>query len=148
MAKIFRGMSTDNFLDSLVEKTGLNGHELYDYLVKLVGDKPVIKEKEQEKKAFFPHGDYTFTGSLDDLREFYKLHGGSEEMAKWFGSMIPGLAAIHVAAVMELEKFAWVRPTRFMSRNGSLSEGWCEYCCWWKPETQKYDFDDGRRIDV
>ena len=148
MAKIFRGMSTDNFLDSLVEKTGLNGHELYDYLVKLVGDKPVIKEKEQEKKAFFPHGEYTFTGNLDELREFYKLHGGSEEMAKWFGSMIPGLAAIHVASVMELEIFSWVRPARYMRKDGSLVEGWCKYSCWWKPEDEKYDFDDGRRVDV
>lgn len=122
MAKIFRGMSTDNFLDSLVEKTGLNGHELYDYLVKLVEDKPA-KKKEEKKELFFPHGEYVFTGNLAELKEFYKSNGGSEEIAKWFSSMVPGLAAIHVAAVMELEKFAWVRPTKCMNRNGSLSEG-------------------------
>ena len=146
MAKLFRGMSTDNFLDGLVEKTGLNGHELYDYLVKLTGDKPAIKEKEEKNELFFPHGEYAFIGDLSELGEFYKLHGGTDEMAKWFGTMIPGLVAIHVASVMKLEKFAWIRPTRFIGRDGSMTEGLCKYSCWWRPEDQKYDFDDGERV--
>ena len=136
----------NEFLKEMTEATGLYGDELFEFIRKKC--LPEIKEKEEKKKAFFPRGEYVFTGNLNDLREFYKNHGGSEEMAKWFGSMVPGLAAIHVASVMELERFEWVRPTKIWGKSGSMSEGMRLYSCWWKPEDQKYDFDDGRWINV
>ena len=120
MATIFRGMSKDNFLDGLVEKTGLNGHELYDYLVKLTGDKPVIREKEEkrEERTSCYKGKYEFSGSRQELIDLLKLHDAD---CYGIGAASPYGICIYAARVFKVSNLVWHRPIQVKNTDGRIS---------------------------
>lgn len=135
----------NEFLKEMTEATGLYGDDLFAFIRKKCLPEKVEEKKEEE--AFFPQGEYTFTGSITEFKEFYLLHGGNEEIAKFFGCCAPGLAAVHAAALLKKEKFAWVKPTKiWKGTDNTVIDGWCKYSCWYKPNTGKYDFDEGQIV--
>lgn len=115
MAKFFSGMSQSNFLDGLVSITGLNGHELYEYLEQLVRENP--KEKKEKKIAeVIPQNQLRpgveFCGSYKELKDYAALTGVSEEMVRWIGASAPPFAACIVAAELGLRWFMWEKPSK------------------------------------
>lgn len=122
MATEFKGMAKDSFLDGLVNQTGLNGHELYDYLLECIAKNPKVQEKEHFDEPT-KEGE-EFYGNLTELREYFKAKGGSDKIAKFMGSYAPDFAASVVAGELGMEWFAWIRPTRFV--DGTI-RNWCFY---------------------
>lgn len=123
MATMFKGMSKDNFVDGLVGQTGLNGHELYDYLSELIQSKKLVKE-EKERIEYPTKAGEEFCGNLTELREYFKAKGGSEKMVKFLGACSPDFAAAVVAGELGMEWFAWIKPIRFVD---GTTKNWCFY---------------------
>lgn len=138
-------MSTkvNEFLKEMTEATGLYGEDLFVFIKEKCLPKKVEKKQDD---AFFPHGDYTFTGTPAEIKEFYLQHGGDRKVAEYFGCSAPGLVVIHVAALLKKERLSWVRPIKLKDRNGTITDAWRKYSCWFMPETGKYDFDDDGEI--
>ena len=133
MAIEFKGMSRDNFLDGLVIKSGMNGRELYDYLIELIDKNPVQKEKEYLN---YPTKDGAeFYGNLQELREYLQLRGGSEKMVKFLGACAPDFAAAVVAGELGMEWFAWLRPIKLLD---GTTKTWCFYGAY-NPASGKWD---------
>jgi len=113
MAKYFSGMSQSNFLDGLVSMTGLNGHELYEYLEQLVRDHP--KDKKKDISEIIPQKGLRpgveFCGSYNDLKNYAAIAGVSEEMVRWIGASAPSFAACIVASELGLKWFMWEKPS-------------------------------------
>lgn len=128
MAKYFSGMSKDNFVDGLVEKFGLNGHELYDYLLSLAPPK-----EETVKEVIVPtkRGGMEFCGKYRDLKEFASLNGVSEKMVCLIGASAPSFAACVVAAELGLEWFMWEIPSNTMAMTCNLGA--------YNPASRKWD---------
>lgn len=127
MAKYFSGMSKDNFVDGLVERFGLNGHELYDYLLSLAPKEETIKEVIVPTK----HGGMEFCGKYRDLKEFASLNGVSEKMICLIGASSPSFAACVVAAELGLEWFMWEIPSNTMQMTCNLGA--------YNPASRKWD---------
>lgn len=112
MAKFFSGMSQSNFLDGLVSMTGLNGHELYEYLEQLVKENP----KEKKISEIIPQNELRpgveFCGSYKELQEYATLAGVSEKMVQWIGSSAPSFAACIIAGELGLRWFMWEKPSK------------------------------------
>lgn len=134
MAKYFSGMSQSNFLDGLVSITGLNGHELYDYLEQLVKDNPKEK-KEKDFEEIFPAASLRpgmeFCGKYRDLKEFASLNGVSEKMVCLIGASAPSFAACVVAAELGLKWFMWEIPSETMAMTCNLGA--------YNPASRKWD---------
>ena len=108
MATLFHGMSQNNFLDGLVQKTGKNGHELYDYLQELI----VAAPKSDDKEVYIPTDikpGQEFFGDLSTLRNYFAAMGGSDKMVKFLGACSPDFASCVVAGELGLEWFCWKR---------------------------------------
>lgn len=115
MAKFFSGMSKDAFLDGLVSITGLNGHELYEYLEELSNKYPKEK-KERSISEIVPQNKLKpgieFCGTYSELQDYATLAGVSEKMVRWIGSSTPAFAAYIVAAELGLKWFMWEKPSK------------------------------------
>lgn len=128
MAEYFKGMSKDKFVDDLVLATGLNGRELFDYMLSLIP-----REKEEEEKELKPTKEGTeFFGSLRELREYFLLRGGSEKMARFLGACAPDFAAAIVAGELGMDWFCWKKPIMGINKN------WCFYAAF-NSTTGKWD---------
>ena len=111
----FSGMSKDSFLDGLIAKTGMNGHQLYEYLMDLVDKNPIEKE-ETKKEDIIPKdglrpGIEFYGSSYKDLKDYAKKAGVSETMIKWLGASAPSFAACIIAAELKLKWFMWEKPS-------------------------------------
>lgn len=138
MAQLFKGMSQDKFLDSLVEKTGLNGHELYDYLMGIV-KKP--EPKEVETKDFYPVKDeVVFRGTRQEALQYIIDRGATEMEQKLFKASSYGFAAAQMAAFARARKFFWEFPARILNQATAQERVVVgEAYGFWNEDTQKYD---------
>lgn len=131
MAKVFKGMSMDNFADKLVEMTNLNGHELYDYLVELI-NKKLVELPTVEKEPIIPEGSQVFYGNLKELRQWALMRGVPQDKVGWFGACAPEYVARIVAGELGLEWFMWERPVpTLQTANCALAR--------YNPHTQRWD---------
>lgn len=127
----YSGMSRDAFLDGLVIQTGLNGRELYDYLVKLIQENPRENKKEIKEVIVPTRRGMEFCGKYRDLKEFASLNGVSEKMVCLIGASAPSFAACVVAAELGLEWFMWEIPSNTMQMTCNLGM--------YNPATRKWD---------
>lgn len=107
MASLFKGMSKDDFLDGLVNETGLNGRELYNYLISLIREnkKP---EKKKEESAFtepLKEREY-FSGSRQEMYEYILAHGGD---TTHLGCCSENAIANYAAKLSNSRLFIWTR---------------------------------------
>lgn len=113
MAKLFRGMGRDNFLDGLVEMTGKNGHELYDYLKEIIESHKEPEEKIEEVPQY--NGTPSFRGTRKEFYGFLELHGGERYTKNgkdiWSACTVDALAN-YAANLLKVEwfDFYWVMP--------------------------------------
>lgn len=112
MAKYFSGMSQTNFLDGLVSQTGLNGHELYDYLLECIEKNPKAKEEISlsDIKTESLRPGRVFCGSYQELKEYAAREGVPEDSVRLIGASAPSFAACVVAGTLGLKWFMWERP--------------------------------------
>lgn len=138
MAK-FEGMGRSSFLDGLVEKTGLNGYELYDYLNELIdkADSNKPKIEEDEECDYGPiQGPIELRCSWDEAREMIT----DPTRYKWFGGSSPTFAACLLAADLRTEKLTWIRPVRIRMKDCEKM-GEETVVAYWSPKEKKYTFD-------
>ena len=84
MAVLFKGMSKDNFVDGLVMKTGLNGHELFDYLMSIL---PEEKKEEKKEEPHYPTKDIArFYGTAKEAKDYLEILGADADTLKWFAA--------------------------------------------------------------
>ena len=113
MAKLFKGMSQTNFLDSLVEMTGKNGQELYDYLKEIV-ESHKEPEKKIEKVPQY-NGTPSFRGTRKEFYGFLELLGGERYTKngkdEWSACTVDALAN-YAARLLKVQyfDFYWVMP--------------------------------------
>lgn len=138
MAKLFKGMSVDNFLDGLVERAGLNGHELYDYLLELVEKNGPKEQKTVEIPKPTPTKECELDITLDEMKELYLLHGGNPNVSRYFGCSAPELVMCHVAGVMGVKKMTWIRPVTLYWPGKPSREGKAKYVIEWDNEEENY----------
>ena len=122
MASLFRGMSKDNLLDSLVAASGKNGHELHNFLIELIDN---YKAEEQKKEPVVeqkvrPNVPNYFEGSRDEFVDWacmYMTDEDSDVIRKWAGSMAHGYLATQIAGRLGLVDggFTWIYKTHTMS---------------------------------
>lgn len=140
MASLFKGMSKDNFLDSLVEKTGLNGHELYDYLISLMP-----KEKKEEEKVcdWYPTKEIArFSGKLSDIQDYMRTLGANEKVIAATGGMTLGYIASILCSLNRVKRFELTTPVRILSPNMRQKERIEDrtYIGYWNEEEKHYSF--------
>lgn len=147
MAELFKGMSKDKFLDSLVEQFGLNGHELYDYLVANV-KKPEPKEVETDISFYPTENEVVFRGTRQEALQFIIDRGATEMEQKLFKASSYGFAAAQMAAFAKARKFFWEFPARILNQaTGAERIVVGEAYGFWNEDTQKYDiFDDHKKM--
>jgi hypothetical protein len=116
-------MNMNEFMKALTQETGLYGQELYQEVLRQVQHK---EEKVQQKERLnYPTKDgEEFYGSLSELREYFKVKGGSDKMAKFLGACSPDFAAAVVAGELGMEWFAWIKPVKFTD---GTKRNWCYY---------------------
>lgn len=164
MAKLFSGMSKDNILDGLVEKTGKNGRELYDYLMALLGDKPPKstisieqfvdslnnKTAEECRKGIKRTPPNAFKGTKQELLDFARMYMGEgdyELLAKWKTSTTNGYFAQCITAAMGLQQFIWYHTALGKDAKNKTKEIVVEYHVIWDENTnglgwyEKCDYD-------
>lgn len=116
MAKFFSGMSKDNFVDGLVAKSGMNGHELYDYLIELLEEHPKVKKETKLEDVIPKEGlrpGIEFCGGYQELKSYAKMAGVSDNMIQLIGASAPAFAACVMAAELKLKWFMWEKPSEF-----------------------------------
>ena len=141
MAKIFTGMSKDNFLNSLVELTGLNGHDLYSYLKNLVeSDIQFITKIEEKEKQHTQYKDdcVTFTGTIEEIQKYYIGLGGKSTTASYFGCCVPELVCSHCASRLNVNSFIWYKPTKLIKANGITVDTIVPHGVYWENEQVGY----------
>lgn len=140
MASIFKGMSKDNFLDSLVEKTGLNGHELFDYVMATLPD----NKKETRKECdWFPIKDTVkFYGTTAEAISYLEMLGADEDNVKWFKAGSPGFQASMLCSYARAKRFEWTTPVRVLTPNRAERERIEDYTYigFWNEEEKIYSF--------
>lgn len=139
MARLFRGMSTDNFLDSLVEKTGLNGHELFDYVMNALPE----KKKEKKECDWFPNKDTVkFYGTTAEAIGYMEMLGADEDTVKWFKAGSPGFQASLLCSQARAKRFEWTTPVRVLTLNMATKEHMEDrtYVGYWKEDEKIYSF--------
>lgn len=107
MANVFKGMGKDNFVDSLVIETELNGHELYDYLVSLIREnkKPEVKKEELVFTEPLKEREY-FSGSRKEIYDYILAHGGD---TTYLDCCSEDVIASYAAKVSNSKLFIWTR---------------------------------------
>lgn len=124
MAKIFKGMSQTNFLDGLVEASGKNGHELYDYLIDLLGRDTAELPADDASNTLStitkqPFKIDYFRGSLKEFRTFLEKHDpeGIWYKSKTSGRVVNSLSAVspeglanYAANLFDVPQFKYVLP--------------------------------------
>lgn len=141
MAELFKGMSKDKFVDDLVEKTGLNGHELYDYLMANI-KKPEPKVAETE--SFYPTVDeITFRGTRKEARQYIIDRGATDIQQGLFGASSYEFAAAQMARIAKARKFYWEFPVRVVNPK-MKTDRMMTYVAYafWNDEKQQYDFGE------
>lgn len=145
MAELFSGMSKDKFLDDLVKHFGLNGHELYDYLMANV-------KKPEEKKSvsdYYPIVDeIRWRGTNEEALQYIIDRGATEIEQKLFRASTYAFRAAIMASCARARKFYWEFPARILNtKTGEDKVVVGEAYCFWSDETQKYDnFDDHKKM--
>ena len=124
MAKIFKGMSQTNFLDGLVEASGKNGHELYDYLIDLLGRDTAELPANDTPNALStvtkqPFKIDYFRGSLKEFRAFLEKYDpeGVFYKCKSSGRIVNSLTATspeglanYAANLFDVPQFRYILP--------------------------------------
>ena len=146
MADLFKGMSKDKFLDGLVERFGLNGHELYDFLMEV--KKPEPKEVETDISFYPVEDEVVFRGTRQEALQYIIDRGATEMEQKLFKASSYGFAAAQVAAFARARKFFWEFPARILNQaTGAERVVVGEAYGFWNEDTQKYDiFDDHKKM--
>ena len=146
MAELFKGMSKDKFIDGLVEHFGLNGHELYDYLMGV--KKPEPKEVETDLSFYPVENEVAFRGTRQEALQYIIDRGATEMEQKLFKASSYGFAAAQLAAFARARKFFWEFPARILNQaTGAERVVVGEAYSFWDEETQKYDiFDDHKKM--
>lgn len=135
MATVFTGMSKDSFLDNLVERTGKNGKELYDYLLELI---PEVKE-EKDTSAWEPIKEFdSFYGNNGDALNYLISLGADDNTQKLFKASSPDFRAAILAATARVKKFEWTAPVHMLGSNDHWEDR--TYVGWWNGEKTIYEF--------
>lgn len=135
MATIFTGMSKDTFLDKLVEKTGKNGKELYDYLLELIPE----AKKETDSSAWEPLREFgSFYGNNAAALNYLISLGADESTQKLFKASSPEFRAAILAATARVMRFEWTAPVHMLGSNDHWEDR--TYIGYWNGDTKHYDF--------
>jgi hypothetical protein len=107
MASTFKGMSKENFLDGLVLESGLNGHELYNYLISAIRENKKAEVKKEEPVFTKPlkEREY-FSGSRQELYKYILDHGGD---TTYLCCGSEEAIASYVAKLTNCKIFVWTR---------------------------------------
>ena len=140
MTKFFKGMSKDNFLDELVSKTGLNGHELFDHLMGILDKNELIKQPLEKKNTWLPTKEEAgFSGSRSEIIDYYRTVGGDEKIACYMGGMCPELVCVHCATALGVKKFVWTATIKVYCKDGSTKSTTRNYGVIWNPITLNFE---------
>ena len=118
MATTFSGMSRDIFLDKLVERTGKNGKELFEYLMGLIPEEKKEKNLREEPIKDFD----SFYGSATDALSYLISLGADEFTQKLFKASSLEFRAAILAATARVRRFAWTAPMRILTPNMTEKE--------------------------
>lgn len=135
MAKVFKGMSQDKFLDSLVAATGLNGHELFDYIVERITEsRKTVPAADSREIVLTTEGNKTlieFAGNKSEIADYYKNLGGDEKIIRYMGGMSPYLICTHCATILNVEEFVWITPCQKIGAGGRTYYSVAKYGVVW-----------------
>lgn len=143
MADLFKGMSQSKFLDTLVEKTGLNGHELFDFINEKIDPKQnsinkmvevlnnsSATEAKEKLDAITKKAPNTYKGTkqgLIDWASFYLPQSKIDILNKWKSSMTNGYLATRVAEYLGLPNFVWIHTAQAIKPGGEKIDIEVEY---------------------
>ena len=139
MADLFKGMSQSNFLDGLVRKFGLNGHELYDYLMSLKVSIP----EEVDKNDVRPIKDIgRFYGNNRDALNYIISLGADEKIQQLFKASSPEFRACIMCSVARTHRFEWTAPVHLLTPNMTEKEKIVDktFIGYWDEEREIYTF--------
>lgn len=136
MATIFKGMSKDNFLDDLVQRTGLNGHDLHEYLVSLLP-----KEEEKKNTDHYPTQEIArFYGDRFAAVLYLEGLGADESAVKLFKASSYEFRAAQLAAAARVKRFEWTCPITILRPNGEQDTQDRTFVGFWNAEKEIYEF--------
>ena len=139
MAVLFKGMSKDNFVDGLVMKTGLNGHELFDYLMSIL---PEEKKEEKKEEPHYPTKDIArFYGTAKEAKDYLEILGADADTLKWFAASALEYKTVMLAYWANAKRFEWTTPIIVLSPSRANKEtvGEQTFVACWNEEKKIYE---------